>query len=151
MGECKSDVVGLDPTNLPLVMVTNSYPQTVAGYYTLTAQAKDRAGNKSVAISRVALHDTDLPIAALIVTEGKDIFNYNKILVAADALSIRDYTVTMGDATGLPADTEVRLGTTMKVGDYNGSLLKSRNVSGPIELPFIAVQGTNVGWHSGKS
>ena len=142
MGECKSDVVGLDAENLPLVVVTNSAPQTVAGYYTLTAQAKDKAGNKSTAISRVALHDTEVPVAALIVTEGKDVFNYNKILVAADALSIRDYTVTMGDATGLPADTEVRLGT-MKVGDYNGSLLKSRNVSGPIELPFIAVQGTN--------
>ena len=68
-----------------------------------------------------------LPIAALIVTEGKDVFNYNKILVAADALSVRDYTITMGDATGLPDDTEVRLGTTMKVGDYNGSLLKSWN------------------------
>ena len=144
-GECKSDAVGLtrDPETGPLFTATGTDEVTDVGYYTLTASASDKAGNKSPEVSRTALHDDVLPVASLIVTK-EDADTYNKILVAADGLSIQDYTVTMG-ATNLPADTDVRLAT-VPVDEYNGRPLSTaRTVSGPVELPFSAVQEINNG------
>jgi hypothetical protein len=127
-------------TGLPLVNV--DFTEDGVGYYTYTAQAQDMAGNLSVAISRTALHDVTLPVSALIFARGKDAFNYDKTLVMADNLSIRDYTVTISGPTGmdgLPAP--VRLKRAMITG-YDGGLDPSETVSGPVVLPFIAVQST---------
>ena len=127
---------------LPLVDV--GYDEDGVGYYTYTAQAQDLAGNLSEpAISRVALHDVTVPISALIFARGKDASNYDKTLVMADNLSIRDYTVTISGPTGangLPAP--VRLKRAM-VAAYDGDLKQTETASGLVELPFIAVSTAN--------
>ena len=112
------------------------------GYYTLTASASDKAGNKSSPeVSRTALHDDVVPVASLILTK-EDADTYNKILVAADGLSIQDYTITLTQKTC--PDTDVRLAT-VTVDEYNGTPLSTaKTVSGPVELPFSAVQGIAV-------
>ena len=144
-GECKSDAVGLTRDG-PLFTATGTSAETDtdAGYYTLTASASDKAGNKSSPeVSRTALHDNAVPVASLILTK-EDADTYNKILVAADGLSIQDYTVTV-DASNLPSDTVVRLAT-VTVDEYNARPLSTaKTVSGPVELPFSAVQGINNG------
>ena len=122
---------------LPLVDV--DFTADEVGYYTYTAQAQDMAGNLSEpAISRTAIHDETEPVSALIFARGKDAFNYDKTLVMADNLSIRDYTVTIS-APNLPEP--VRLKRAM-VSGYAGDLDQTETVSGPVVLPFIAVQST---------
>ena len=136
-GECKSDAVGLIRDG-PLFTAEGTSSVTTVGYYTLTASASDKAGNKSSPeVSRTALHDDVVPVASLILTK-EDADTYNKILVAADGLSIQDYTVTV-HADNLP--TDVRLAT-VTVDEYNGTPLSTaKTVNGPVELPFSAVQG----------
>ena len=122
-------------TGLPLVNV--AYDEDGVGYYAYTAQAQDKAGNLSEAMSRVALHDITAPVSALIFARGKDAFNYDKTLVMADNLSVRDYTVVIEGPTALPAP--VRLSRAM-IDAYNDDLTQSNTVSSAVELPFIAVQ-----------
>ena len=74
------------------------------GYYTYTVQAQDMAGNLSEAMSRVAVHDEDEPVSALIFARVPTAFEYDKTLVMADNLSIQEYSVVIGGAVGLPAD-----------------------------------------------
>ena len=136
-GNTKGAVTTLDDTQALPVANVQFAPSTM-GYYTYAAQAQDAAGNLSEWISRVALHDTSPPVAALILTKGKDAFNYDKILVTADNLSLRDYSVVISGPTGI---TPVRLKLATLDG-YNDGLTQNKTVSGPVELPFIAVRAT---------
>ena len=121
-------------SGLPLVNV--NFDADGVGYYTYTARAQDMAGNLSKEISRTALHDLTPPVTALIFARGKNAFNYDKTLVMADNLSIRDYTVTIS-ASNLPQP--VRMNRAM-VSGYDGDLEPSKTVTGLVVLPFIAVQ-----------
>ena len=130
----------LEAEGSPLVNV--QFAEDGVGYYTYTGQAQDMAGNLSEPVSRVALHDTSVPVSALIFARGKDAFNYDKTLVAADNLSIRDYSVVIEGPNDLPAP--VRLKRAM-IDGYNGDLTQTKTVSGPVELPFIAVSTSTNG------
>ena len=71
------------------------------GYYTYTARAQDMAGNLSEEISRVAVHDDIAPVAALIFARV-NASKYDKTLIAADNLSVRDYSMVVR-ANNLPS------------------------------------------------
>ena len=108
------------------------------GYYTYMAQAQDMAGNLSEEIYRTALHDTTVPVSALIFARGDDAFEYDKTLVMADNMSVRDYSMVVnrpGVTTG------IRLKRAM-VDAYNGDLTQSRTLRDAVEIPFIAVDAT---------
>ena len=107
------------------------------GYHTLTASAKDKAGNVSGSISRVALHDPEsAPESRLFLVPGDDSFTYAKTVVMTDNLSIKSYSAV------LPL---VRVGQltlkTVTVDAYNAaSLTTSRTVQETVKLPYLAIQ-----------
>ena len=76
-------------------------------------------------------------------------FTLNKVLVATDNLSLRDYTVNLV-ATGLILDANIPIEFAMGSNtwdEYNAPAPLTRDdvVRGPVELPFVAVQATNAG------
>ena len=126
------------PDDSPLYDV--SFANDGMGYYTYMAQAQDMAGNLSEEITRTALHDTTVPVSALIFARGDDAFEYDKTLVMADNLSVRGYSMVV-QATNLPSGVGgVRLKHAM-VDAYNGALTQSETLRGAVEIPFIAVGG----------
>ena len=126
------------PDDSPLYDV--NFAQEGLGYYSYTAQAQDMAGNLSAEITRTALHDTEVPVSALIFARSSAT-EYDKTLVMADNLSVRSYS-TVIQATNLPADVGLRLNHAV-VDTYNGALTQSETVRGEVELPFIAVGGAS--------
>ena len=64
------------------------------GYYTLTAAARDKAGNVSEPVSRTALHDMTDPVTAIsagLYDDKKG--TYPLTITLTDNLSVRDYQV----------------------------------------------------------
>ena len=111
------------------------------GYHTITASAKDKAGNVSGSISRVALNDVvdtsnEPPESRLFLVPGDDSFTYAKTLVMTDNLSIKSYSAI------LPLGTVGQLTLkTVPVDAYNAaSLTTSRTVQETVKLPFLAIQ-----------
>ena len=123
------------PDDSPLYDV--SFANDGVGYYTYTAQGQDKAGNLSAEITRTALHDTAVPVSALIFARGDNASEYSKTLVMADNLSVRSYSMVLA-ATNLPVP--LRLNHAV-VDAYNGDLTQAETVSAEVELPFIAVVG----------
>ena len=88
----------------------------VAGYYTFSATATDKAGNEAASGSRVALHDVEPPDPPkLFVVPGEDDFTFNKTLLATDNLSIASYAIsvvvgTVGSGEDLVNAAEIRAG-----------------------------------------
>ena len=123
------------PDDSPLYDV--SFAHDGMGYYTYTAQAQDMAGNLSAEVTRTALHDTQVPVSALIFARSSAT-DYDKTLVMADNLSVRSYSMVV-QAPNLPTGVGgVRLNHAV-VDAYNGALTQTETVSGEVELPFIAV------------
>ena len=115
--------------------------RTRKGFYTLSATAKDKAGNKSAPLSRLALHDpTAPPKPGLFLTPATG-GGYNSILVLTEDLSIRSYSAavdlpTIGDITD--AELVVPGGT---IDEYNAaSLTTSKTIQGTVNLPYKALQ-----------
>ena len=110
------------------------------GYHTFTASAKDKAGNVSGSISRVALNDPtsdeSIPESRLFLVPGDDIFTYAKTLVMTDNLSIKSYSAV------LPlTDVGQLILKTVSVDEYNAaSLTTSRTVQETVTLPYLAIQ-----------
>ena len=108
------------------------------GYHTFTASAKDKAGNTSASISRVALNDpASAPESRLFLVPGDDSFTYAKTLVMTDNLSIKSYSAV------LPLGQDVGQLTlkTAAVDAYNAaSMTTSRTVQETVKLPYLAIQ-----------
>ena len=107
------------------------------GYHTFTASVKDKAGNVSSSISRIALNDpTSAPESRVFLVPGGDSFTYEKTLVMTDNLSIKSYSAV------LPlGDLGRRTLKTVPVDAYNAaSLTTSRTVQETVKLPYIAIQ-----------
>ena len=134
---------------LPLVRTDGVSGLTDTGYYEFTALAQDKAGNQSAEMSEVALYDNVAPEVQLSTTRSTDFaedFTLNKVLVATDDLSLRDYTVNLV-ATGLNLGTDIPIDFAMGSNtwdDYNAPdpLTRDDVVRGPVALPFIAVQAS---------
>ena len=135
--------------DLQLVRTNGVSGLTDTGYYEFTAQAQDKAGNQSAEMSEVALYDNVAPEVQLSTTRSTDFakdFTLNKVLVATDDLSLRDYTVNLV-ATGLNLGLDIPIEFAMGSStwdDYNAAdpLTRDDVVRGPVVLPFIAVQAT---------
>ena len=96
-GECKSDTDGYRFIGA-LGTTTGLLPTDDAktGYYTFSAYARDKAGNKSTGISRVALHDPTMPAVGIIGGNwDKKTSEYSVTVTLTDDFSIRDYYVTL--------------------------------------------------------
>ena len=141
---------------MPLVRTSGVSALTEAGYYTFAALAHDKAGNQSAEMSEVAIYDNEEPVVQVTTTRSTDFdedFTLNKVLVATDNLSLRDYTVNLVAAAAL--DLGANIPDTFAMGSnawdaYNASsLTRDDVVRGPIELPFIAVQTTTAGAPTG--
>ena len=148
--KCKATSDGLIKA-LPLVRTDGVSGLTDTGYYTFAALAQDKAGNQSAEISEVALYDNEAPVVQVSTTRSPDFdedFTLNKVLVATDNLSLRDYTVNLVAAPALDLGDDIPEEFAMGSNawdDYNAPdpLTRDDVVRGPIELPFIAVQGTD--------
>ena len=110
------------------------------GYHTFTASAKDKAGNVSGSISRVALNDptsaASIPESRLFLVPGDNSFTYAKTLVMTDNLSIKSYSVVLP----LVGVGQLTL-KTASVDAYNAaSLTTSRTVEETVTLPYLAIQ-----------
>ena len=97
-GECKYDTDGYRFAGA-LVTTTGLLPiidKTKTGYYTFSGYARDKAGNKSDAISRVALHDPTTPSLGIIGGNWDDgDSSYRVTITLTDDFSIRDYYVAL--------------------------------------------------------
>ena len=123
------------------------------GYYTFTAQAQDKAGNLSEAISDVALSDTDYPARANVrVTEGSSSnpLGYTLDINLNDDLSVRDYYVTLSVSaaagSGVALGDDFRLGDVEDVDEFNASdLTTDLDVDERVTLPFLGLVGPGPG------
>ena len=94
--ECKNNTEGLSKLADGRVLAElNKVVDLADGYYTFTALALDKAGNKSDEKSRVALRDTAPPVVTVAATTGSKAgdFDHNLVGTLTDALSIRDYSI----------------------------------------------------------
>ena len=103
--------------------------------------AQDKAGNQSDEMSEVALYDNEVPAVQLSTTKSTDFdedFTLNKVLVATDNLSLRDYTVNLVATTAPVATYPVEFAMGSSTWDeYDGPdpLTRDRVVRGQVELP----------------
>ena len=89
-GVCELAPLAEDRFNDPLATTMGLNGAETVGYYTFTALAQDKAGNRSEEIVRTAAHDDDGPNAGVIVgayAEG----SYSLTVTLTDNLSIRNY------------------------------------------------------------
>ena len=143
LGNCENTAEGIGSIIDSRVEVDLTGSKAV-GYYTLTAQSQDKAGNKSEEISRVALLDTDKPVVSMSTTKGSNTKSEADYIVSAtitDKLSIMDYAVAAAfGATYYQVKSSL-------VDAYNAPdpLTKSVPLDGEkITLPFLAVQEITV-------
>ena len=95
-GVCENNAEGLTYDEVLDLVTTSGLPTTNPAYYTLTAVGRDKAGNLSEPISRVALHDDGNNAVSLIggtYDPGKAV--HNLIVSVTDNFSIRDYYVAL--------------------------------------------------------
>ena len=134
-----------------LVTTTGVAAASTVGYYTFTAVARDKAGNRSEEISRVALEDTSPPGAGLIVgTFDAKKSSYSVTVTATDNLSVRDHYLAMvfPATDGLEGTApELRLSKTA-VDAYNDALTKTTSFSGSINA-VRALQATTAAGDAG--
>ncbi len=120
-----------------LVTTTGVAAAETVGYYTFTALSRDKAGNRSEEISRVALEDTEAPGAGLIVGAfNAKKSSYPVTVTATDNLSIRDGYLAMLFSN----DREFRL-PKVTVDAYNDALTQTVPLSITIGA-FRALQST---------
>ena len=89
-GVCDLAALAEDRFNDPLATTMGLNGAEKVGYYTFTALAQDRAGNRSEEIVRTAAHDDDGPNAGVIVGGYAKGF-YSLTVTLTDNLSIRNY------------------------------------------------------------
>ena len=146
-GECKSDTEGYRFAGA-LVTTTGVTDDPKTGYYTFSAYARDRAGNKSTGISRVALHDEDDPAPGIIGGNwDKKTSEYSVTVTLTDDFSVRDYYVALdfGTTANLPNPEGVfRVMAADVVDAYNSELTQSRIVTPDISA-FRALQSATDG------
>ena len=132
-GECKSDTDGYKFAGA-LVSTTGLLPtgaDTKTGYYTFSAYARDRAGNKSTGMSRVALHDPTMPAVGIIGGSwDEETSEYSVTVTLTDDFSIQDYYVALDFgvdvATYLPvANGRFRVKAVEGIDGYNSELSQS--------------------------
>ena len=130
-GECKSDTDGYRFIGA-LGTTTGLLPpgaDTKTGYYTFSAYARDRAGNKSTGISRVALHDPTAPDVGIIAGSWDEkTSEYSVTVTLTDDFSIRDYYVALDfpEATYLPLpDGIFRVKAVEGIDGYDSELSQS--------------------------
>ena len=138
--ECKNNAEGLSELADGRVLANlHEVVDRADGYYTFTALALDKAGNKSVEMSRVAVHDTEAPVVSVAATPGsKDgDFDHNLVGTVTDALSIRDYSIA-----ALVDDKYYGLeGKLFDVDAYDADpTTLSKSVAEAIPLPFLGLQ-----------
>ena len=114
------------------------------GYYTFTALALDKAGNKSDEKSRVALLDTSPPVVSVAATTGSKAgdFDHNLVGTLTDALSIRDYSIAalVRDAGDVGVYYGLESGL-VDVDAYDADpTTPSASVAEAITLPFLGLQ-----------
>ena len=148
-GECVSDGEGLAYSGA-VVRTTGVMSKGTVGYYTFTAQAQDKAGNKSAEISRVALRDDsrDASGGVIVGTFNDKKSSVDLTVTLTDDLSVRDYYVSLNfDAapTGT-TPTRFRLMNPVAVDAYNSATLtqKTADPSGSFNA-FRAIQATAAG------
>ena len=139
LGNCENNADGIGNIVDARVEVDLTGAKAV-GYYTLTAQSQDKAGNKSEEISRVALLDTADPVVSMSTTKGGNDKSEADYIISAtitDKLSIMDYAVAAAFGT-----TYYQLKSEL-VDAYNAPdpLTTSEPLDGAsFTLPFLAVQ-----------
>ena len=151
---CKNPFNGLDIDRSIVTTTINGVVEDYTGYYTFTAQAKDKAGNLSEEISRVALNDVsfDARASLRVNPDREDDTLYTLDVTLDDDLSVRDYwlgasvAADVGESPGetLPTVfTDVAifsLGPVEEVDAYNvPDFTADYSVSEDIELDFLAL------------
>ncbi len=138
--ECENSTEGLGELDDDRVLAELHEVEDLAdGYYTFTALAQDKAGNKSDEISRVAVHDTEDPVVSVAATTGsKDgDLDHNLVGTVTDALSIRDYSIA-ALVDGVYYGLESGL---VDVDAYDADpTTPSVSVDEAITLPFLGLQ-----------
>ena len=151
LGVCESNSEGL--TIDGALITTKGLPGLTAdkdvGYYTMTAEAQDAAGNRSDPMSRVGLVDNKPPEVVFSVG-GYDLKKalYPLNVFVTDNLSIREHYVSFDVAsppvTDLP--TTFRIGSPVEVDAYNSDeFTKTLPATGLTLKAFRALQSTAVG------
>ena len=143
------------PAALPLVKTTTALTKKKGvAYYTLTAQARDQAGNlSSPAIMRTALYDVDEPTAAISVGLY-DGGSYPLTITFTDDLSVRDYRVqaeysaaiTLGTViagTSVTATSILRAGGRVAVDAYDAATLTDSDLVQPEVPAYLYLQGVD--------
>ena len=150
-GVCENNAEGLTYDDVLDLVTTSGLPTTNPAYYTLTAVGRDKAGNLSEPISRVALHDDGNNAVSLIggsYDPKKAV--HNLIISVTDNFSIRDYYVALDfPGTLLPTGsdgstniTRIRLMNPVAVDEYNSDELTKSVDAGGAYNAFVALQGT---------
>ena len=148
LGKCENDSEGLadlDGDRVVTTYVPSMLKDLADGYYTFTAQAQDKAGNKSdPEISRVALNDNTPPVVSASVSQGSKPGDLDHTLTGAvtDGLSIQDYAIALkvvdSDVSyGLEGDPDDRM---VDAYDAADPLTMSKPLNQGITLPFLALQ-----------
>ncbi len=146
----KEDVAGvcklapLGGFNNPLATTAGLSGSETVGYYTFTAEAQDKAGNKSEQLVRTAVNDGEAPELGLIVG-GYDKGAFSLTATLTDDLSVKQYWAEAFDAI-----TDVGNGSVLilpredsvAVDDYNSAdLTQSLLTSPPVTMMvFRALQ-----------
>ena len=156
-GNCLINTDGLTYDDVLDLVTTSGLPTTNPAYYTLTAVGRDKAGNRSEEISRVALHDDGKPAVSLIGgTYDATKAVHNLIISVTDNFSIRDYYVALdfpgtagplsdgGLSTGIDLPNRIRLMNPVAVDGYNSDELTKSVDAGGAYNAFVALQGTDV-------
>ena len=161
LGVCENTADGLEYDDVLDLVSTSGLPTTNPAYYTLTAVGRDKAGNHSEPVSRVALHDSSNPAASVIggAYDPKKAV-YNLIVSVTDNFSVRGYyvalnfpaaslltdgvnTATSGNApvvVDLP--DVIRVHNPVAVDAYNSAELTKSVDAGGAYNAFLVLQGT---------
>ena len=130
-----SDATELDDDLVTTVGVSGA---SAIGYYTFTAIAQDKAGNRSDEISRMALLDHEQPqISVGAPSTVDEAFDVRVSL--DDDLSIRDYYLEARyDDDAFEGDVDnVRIGSITAVDSYNADpLTRDRSVTIEVDIPL---------------
>ena len=94
-GVCENNTDGFSYNASLGLVTTTGLGSPDIGYHTITAVVRDKAGNHSEPVSRVALHDDDPAEALIGGAYDAEKAVHNLILSVRDDFSIRDYYVSI--------------------------------------------------------